>query len=81
MARPIIMVALNQGVIYVMAMVVVGGLVGGGGLGYDVVKGFANERFKGLGLAAGIAIVLLGVMLDRTSQSAGRVRRTSSDVR
>jgi len=81
MARPIIMVALNQGVIYVMAMVVVGGLVGGGGLGYDVVKGFSQERFAGIGLAAGIAIVLLGVMLDRISQSAGRVRRTSSDVR
>ncbi len=78
MARPIILVALNQGIIYVMAMVVIGGLVGGGGLGYDVVKGFANESYAGTGLAAGFAIVLLGVMLDRVSQSAGRVRRTSS---
>jgi len=60
--------------------VVIGGLVGGGGLGYDVITGFAQERFAGLGLAAGIAIVLLGVMLDRVSQSAGRVRRTSSDL-
>jgi glycine betaine/proline transport system permease protein len=81
MARPIILVALNQGIIYVMAMVVIGGLVGGGGLGYEVVKGFSQERDVGVGLAAGIAIVLLGVMLDRISQSAGRVRRTSSDVR
>ena len=80
MARPIILVALNQGIIYVMAMVVIGGLVGGGGLGYDVVKGFSQERDVGVGLAAGIAIVLLGVMLDRISQSAGRVRRASSDV-
>jgi glycine betaine/proline transport system permease protein len=80
MARPIILVALNQGIIYVMAMVVIGGLVGGGGLGYEVVKGFEQERDVGVGLAAGIAIVLLGVMLDRISQSAGRVRRTSSDV-
>jgi len=78
MARPIILVALNQGIIYVMAMVVIGGLVGGGGLGHDVVKGFANESYAGTGLAAGFAIVLLGVMLDRVSQSAGRVRRTSS---
>jgi len=80
MARPIILVALNQGIIYVMAMVVIGGLVGGGGLGYEVVKGFSRESDVGVGLAAGIAIVLLGVMLDRISQSAGRVRRTSSDV-
>jgi len=80
MARPIILVALNQGIIFVMSMVVIGGLVGGGGLGYDVITGFAQERFAGLGLAAGIAIVLLGVMLDRVSQSAGRVRRTSSDL-
>ncbi len=80
MARPIILVALNQGIIFVMSMVVIGGLVGGGGLGYDVITGFAQERQVGLGLAAGIAIVLLGVMLDRISQSAGRVRRTSSDL-
>ncbi|HET7901068.1 MAG TPA: ABC transporter permease subunit [Candidatus Nanopelagicales bacterium] len=80
MARPIILVALNQGIIFVMSMVVIGGLVGGGGLGYDVITGFAQERFAGLGLAAGVAIVLLGVMLDRISQSAGRVRRTSSDL-
>ncbi|MFN8148549.1 MAG: ABC transporter permease subunit [Candidatus Nanopelagicales bacterium] len=80
MARPIILVALNQGIIFVMSMVVIGGLVGGGGLGYDVITGFAQERFAGLGLAAGIAIVLLGVMLDRISQSAGKVRRTSSDL-
>jgi glycine betaine/proline transport system permease protein len=80
MARPIILVALNQGIIFVMSMVVIGGLVGGGGLGYDVVTGFSQERFAGLGLAAGIAIVALGVMLDRVSQSAGRVRRTSSDL-
>ena len=78
MARPIILVALNQGIIFVMSMVVVGGLVGGGGLGYDVVTGFSQERFAGIGLAAGIAIVLLGVMLDRVTQAAGGVRRSSS---
>jgi glycine betaine/proline transport system permease protein len=80
MARPLIMVALNQGIIFVMAMVVIGGLVGGGGLGYDVVSGFQQSTEFGLGLAAGIAIVFLGVMLDRISQSAGKVRRAASDI-
>jgi glycine betaine/proline transport system permease protein len=57
-------------------MVVVGGLVGAGALGYDVVAGFARRDFFGEGLAAGFAIVVLGVMLDRITQSAGQ-RRTA----
>ena len=50
-------------------------LVGGGALGYDVVAGFARRDFFGEGLAAGFAIVLLGIMLDRITQGAGS-RRT-----
>jgi glycine betaine/proline transport system permease protein len=72
MARPALLVAANQGIVLVLAMVVVGGLVGAGGLGYDVVAGFARRDFFGEGLAAGIAIVLLGIMLDRITQGAGR---------
>jgi glycine betaine/proline transport system permease protein len=75
MARPALLLAANQGIILVLAMVVVGGLVGAGALGYDVVAGFARRDFFGEGFAAGIAIVLLGVMLDRITQGAGR-RRT-----
>jgi glycine betaine/proline transport system permease protein len=75
MARPALLVAANQGIVLVLAMVVVGGLVGAGGLGYDVVAGFARRDFFGEGLAAGIAIVLLGIMLDRITQGAGRRRR------
>ena len=75
LARPALLVAANQGIIMVLAMVVVGGLVGGGGLGYDVVAGFARRDFFGEGLAAAIAIVLLGIMLDRITQGAGTQRR------
>ena len=74
MARPALLVAANQGIVLVLAMVVVGGLVGAGGLGYDVVAGFAKRNFFGEGLAAGIAIVLLGIMLDRITQGAGSRR-------
>jgi glycine betaine/proline transport system permease protein len=77
MARPQLLLAFNQGVIYVLAMVVVGGLVGSQGLGLAVITGFAQSQLAGMGLAAGIAIVLLGVMLDRITQGAGRVRRTA----
>ena len=74
MAKPALLVAANQGIILVLAMVVVGGLVGAGGLGYDVVAGFARRDFFGEGLAAAIGIVLLGIMLDRITQGAGRRR-------
>jgi glycine betaine/proline transport system permease protein len=79
MARPALLLAANQGIILVLAMVVVGGLVGAGALGYDVVAGFARRDFFGEGLAAGIAIVLLGVMLDRITSGAG-MRRSDTDA-
>lgn len=68
MAAKAIALATNQGLIYVLAMVVVGGLVGAGALGNQVVTGFSQEQRWGKGFAAGLAIVLLGVMLDRVTQ-------------
>jgi len=78
LARPALLVAANQGIVLVLAMVVVGGLVGAQALGYDVVAGFARRDFFGEGLAAGFAIVLLGVMLDRITQGAGARRSDTS---
>jgi glycine betaine/proline transport system permease protein len=72
MSRHAIALAANQGLIYVLAMVVVGGLVGAGALGYDVVAGFSQAQLYGKGLAAGMAIVLLGIMLDRVAQAAAQ---------
>jgi glycine betaine/proline transport system permease protein len=69
MARRSLTLAANQGLIYVLSMVVVGGLVGGGALGYDVVAGFSQAQLYGKGLAAGVAIVLLGIMLDRIARA------------
>lgn len=71
MARPAMLLAANQGIVMVLGMVVIGGLVGAGALGYDVVAGFAQRFLFGSGLAAGIALVLLGVTLDRITQGAG----------
>jgi glycine betaine/proline transport system permease protein len=70
MARKSLALAANQGLIYVLAMVVVGALVGAGGLGYDVVAGFVQSSLFGKGLAAGLAIVFLGILLDRMTQAA-----------
>jgi glycine betaine/proline transport system permease protein len=67
-ARPYITLAVNQTILLVMAEVVVAGLVGAGGLGLDVVTGFSRSEV-GLGAAAGLTMVLMGVVLDRLSQT------------
>ncbi|MFI6810856.1 ABC transporter permease [Nonomuraea sp. NPDC050328] len=72
MARKAILLAANQGIVMTLAMVVLGALVGGGALGYDVVSGFSQRTDFGMGFAAGLAIVLLGIMLDRITQGADR---------
>jgi glycine betaine/proline transport system permease protein len=77
MARRSLLVATNQGIVLVLAMVVVAGLVGAGALGYDVVAGFSQFEDFGKGMAAAISIVLLGVLLDRLTQGAGAQERAS----
>lgn len=79
LSRRALSLAANQGLIYVLSMVVVGGLVGAGALGYLVVAGFSQSDLYGKGLAAGVAIVLLGVLLDRVTQAATR-RAEARDV-
>ena len=53
MARASLVLATNQGLLYVLSMVVIGGLVGAGALGYDVVLGFAAVRGVGQGRGGG----------------------------
>jgi glycine betaine/proline transport system permease protein len=68
MARSSLVLAANQGLLYVLSMVVIGGLVGGGSLGYIVVSGFSQDQLFGKGVAAGVAITVLGIMLDRMAK-------------
>jgi glycine betaine/proline transport system permease protein len=70
MARPALVLATNQGLLYVLSMVVIGGLVGGGSLGYIVVAGFSQPPVFGKGFAAGIAVTALGIMLDRIARAS-----------
>lgn len=72
-SRRSILLGANQGLIFVLAVVVIGGFVGAGGLGYMVIVGQSKPELAGKGLAAGIAIVLLGIILDRIAQ--GRPRK------
>ena len=69
-----IMLGVNQGIIMVLAVVVIGGLVGSGGLGYEVAQGLVRGQF-GQGVIASIAILALGITLDRVTQGARKARK------
>ncbi len=72
--------AANQAVVYTLSMVVLGAAAGAGGLGYLVLNGLAKQLdYFGKGFAAGIALVLLGIVLDRITQAtAARANRRST---
>jgi glycine betaine/proline transport system permease protein len=77
LARDAIMLGVNQGMIMVLAVVVIGGLVGSGALGYDVAQGLQQSLF-GQGVLASLAILSLGIALDRVTQ--GRRRRRTEEL-
>jgi glycine betaine/proline transport system permease protein len=79
LARPTIMLGINQTTVMVLAGIVIAGLVGASGLGIETVLGVARGDL-GRGVTAAVAIVLLGIILDRITQSLGverSVRRAS----
>ncbi len=71
LAQDAIMLGVNQGIIMVLAVVVIGGLVVSPGLGYEVAQGLARSDF-GLGVLASLAILALGITLDRVTRGAQR---------
>jgi glycine betaine/proline transport system permease protein len=74
LAQDAIMLGVNQGIIMVLAVVVIGGLVGSPGLGYEVAQGLARSDF-GLGVLASLAILSLGIALDRVTRGVHRGQR------
>jgi glycine betaine/proline transport system permease protein len=64
LALPAIMLGINQTILMVLAMVIIAGLVGATGLGLEVIQGFANDNL-GRSVEAGLAIVLLAIVIDR----------------
>ncbi len=71
LALPSIMLGINQIIMMILAMVIIAGLVGGGGLGLEAVTGLARNQ-TGRGLEAGLAIVLMAMVLDRVTQSLAK---------
>lgn len=71
-AMPSIMMGVNQTILLSLGMVVLAGLIGAGGLGGEVTRGL-SRMMLGLALRAGLAVVILSIILDRLTQ--GLVRR------
>jgi glycine betaine/proline transport system permease protein len=71
LALPQIMLGLNQTIMMVLSMVIIAGMVGAQGLGLEVVDGMQNNRM-GQSIEAGLAIVILAVVLDRLTQALAK---------
>lgn len=76
LAIPTIMAGINQTIMLALSMVVIAAMIGAGGLGSEVWK--AIQRLEpGKGFEAGLAIVILAMILDRITQKIGK--RNSSE--
>lgn len=73
MALPTIMAGINQTTMMALAMVVIATLVGAGGLGEAVYRALGRQE-AGNSAIAGLAIVVMAIIIDRITQSAARER-------
>ncbi|HVM44594.1 MAG TPA: ABC transporter permease subunit [Candidatus Thermoplasmatota archaeon] len=74
LARPSILVGLNQTLMLSLSMVVIAAMIGAGGLGAVVLEGLATVN-AGRGFEGGISIVILAVVVDRITQAFGAARK------
>ncbi len=76
LAMPSIMAGINQIIMLSLSMVVIAGFVGAGGLGGEVTKAL-SALDKPLGFDAGMAVVILAIILDRFTGAFGNKRAKS----
>lgn len=74
LALPSIMAGVNQVIMLSLSMVVIAGMVGAGGLGQDVIQALSRIDV-GLGFEAGLAVVILAILLDRLTATLGSGRK------
>ncbi|AWB89521.1 ABC transporter permease [Salinibacterium hongtaonis] len=73
LALPTIMAGLNQVIMLSLSMVVIAGMVGAGGLGGQIVASL-NRIDVGLGVEAGVSVVIIAIILDRLTAAFGTGR-------
>ena len=71
LARPTIMAGINQCIMLSLSMVVVAAMIGAKGLGGEVWRGIQRMEIVD-GFEAGLAIVVIAIVLDRITQSFGK---------
>jgi len=72
-AKPSLMIGVNQVIMLALNMVIISSMIGAGGLGYDVLLALRALKV-GQAMEAGLAIVIIAVVLDRLSQAIARKR-------
>lgn len=68
LAAPTILAGVNQSIMLALSMVVIASLVGAPGLGAEVYRAVTQVKV-GEGFVAGLAIVIIAIILDRISQN------------
>ncbi|MGB7804672.1 MAG: ABC transporter permease subunit [Actinomycetota bacterium] len=76
LARPTILLGVNQTIMMVLSVVIIAGLIGAAGLGQEVVFALGKQQI-GRGVVAGVCILLLAVALDRITQAMGAAPKSS----
>ena len=77
LAMPTILAGLNQTILFALGMSVVTSMIAVPGLGLMVLQG-VGRLDVGLAAVGGLGIVLLAIMLDRMTQSVGKVNSRGS---
>ncbi|RXE55572.1 glycine/betaine ABC transporter [Methanoculleus taiwanensis] len=67
-ALPTIMAGVNQCIMLALSMTVIASMIGAAGLGLEVLKGIQRVDV-GSGFEAGLAIVIIAIILDRITQN------------
>ncbi len=68
-----VMLGINQTILMALSMVIVAALIGAGALGLETVYGLTKKEI-GRGVAGGVSIVFLAIVLDRITQAWGSRR-------
>lgn len=71
LARPTIMAGINQCIMLSLSMVVISAMIGAKGLGGEVWRSIQRMEI-GTGFEAGLAIVVIAMVLDKITQSFGK---------
>jgi len=77
LARPTIMVGVNQTTMMALAMVVIASMIGAKGLGYEVLLAI-NRIEIGRGFEAGLCIVFMAIIIDRITYAMATRRQADT---